>query len=537
MAGRSGGNSLVNKDFFAGTGRALVVRRTEILREETVMSMMRIAGFFLLLAYAAMASATTYVPMSDESLVDQAAVVARVRVVGIEPGTASGMPSTDYLVEVESVAKGYLPGSTIVVRVPGGTRADGLGLKVWGAPELAPDDEPLLFLRPSPDGSYRIVQLMLGAFHAVKAGSKVFAVQDLSQAHRVGDAGPGEETGARDLERFESWVADRAAGLRRTADYWRPAPAGGVGTLPEKYVQMRAKDGIPVRWFNFDNGGSVAWRLDAAGQPGLDPAQAQERLQAALQAWSNDPASTIRYTYAGLMGAGAGKGLHGTDGVNGVLFNDAGNDIDGAFDCQSGGILALSGPYYILSSTRNYRGQAYHEIVEGDVVFQNGTQCFFQSNPSGLEEVMGHELGHTLGFSHSDVPGSLMWAGAHDDGRGARLADDDRMAASVVYGDGSFQPAPPPPPPAAPLSLQARAARSTVQLNWANVPGETTTFRIESQERKSVFQPMGTVSGDLTSATLNGLAANRVYNLRLVALGADESVIGMSNVVKIRTKR
>jgi Matrixin/Fibronectin type III domain len=491
------------------------------------MSMVKITGFFLLLLCASVASATTYVAMTDESLADQAPVVARVKVIDSEPAYLSGMPATEYLVEVESTPKGRLPGSAVAVRVPGGGGVDGLGLRIWGAPEFQLGEEPLLFLRPAPDGSFRVVQLMLGAFHTRRSGDAVLAIQDLSEAHRVGP-GLDETAGARDLERFEAWIADRATGVERAPDYWRPAL--------EKFTQMKGDDGIPMRWFAFDDGGSVAWKLDAAGQPGLDPSQAQERLQAALQAWSSDPKSSIQYNYAGLMSAGSGKGLHGTDGANGVLFNDPGSDVAGSFDCRSGGILALSGPYFVANSTRGYRGQPYHEIVEADVVFQDGTECFFHGNPSGLEEVMGHELGHTLGLSHSADRNALMWGGAHNDGRGARLGDDDRMAVSVVYGDGSFQPTPPPPQPV-PLKLKAVAKGTDIRLTWTKAPGGTVEFRVERQEGKDSFQLMETILGDLTTVTLSGLTATQNYSLRVVAMGADEVVNGISNVVKVRTKK
>src|SRR3954451_21626103 len=106
----------------------------------------------LLLASAPAVLATTYVAVSDSNLVDQAAAVARVHVVSVEPGPAAGPLSTDYRVEVEEVVKGHLPGSTITVRLPGGVGADGVALKIWGAPELRPGDEPLLFLAVARDG-------------------------------------------------------------------------------------------------------------------------------------------------------------------------------------------------------------------------------------------------------------------------------------------------------------------------------------------------------------------------------------------------
>jgi hypothetical protein len=506
------------------------------------MTKARWIGIFLFLAGATIASATSYVAMADRDLTDQAAAVARVKIVGVDPGPASGAPATDYLVEVERVDKGYLPGSTVTVRVPGGVRADGLGLKIFGAPEFAVGDEPLLFLEAAPDGSFRILHLMLGAFHTLRSDSAVVAVQDLSGAHRVGGPGGAEPAGVRDLESFETWVTDRALGFRRAPDYWRKAPAGLDGGR-EKFVQINASDGLPVRWFKFDNGGSAAWKVDAAGQPGAGQAISVQHFQAALQAWNADPTSTINYTYAGLIAAGSGSGLRGTDGVNAILFNDPKNaNVPGTYDCRAGGILAMGGPYFDATSSRSYRGQSYHEAIEADIVFQDGTDCFFANNPTGLEEVMAHELGHTLGFAHSTDPNALMWAYAHNDGRGAQLSDDERSGASKIYGDGSFQPAPPPPPPPPPaatsnLKLTAKASRNQVQLLWANAPRGTVKLQIEGQDGGGSFVILKTVPGAMKKATVTGLRPNQSYVMRVEAMASDGSAMGLSNVVQFRTRR
>jgi hypothetical protein len=513
-------------------------KRETITLKEKAMTKARLLGVFLFLAGSAMGSATSYVAMADEDLTDRAAAVARVKVVGVEPAPASGSPATDYLVEVERVDKGYLPGSAVTVRVPGGVRADGLGLKIFGAPEFQVGDEPLLFLETASDGSFRILHLMLGAFHTLRSGSAVVAVQDLSGTLRVGGAGRAEPSGVRDLESFESWVADRALGLRRAPDYWREPLAGPDG-IREKFAQIKGPDGLPVRWFKFDNGGSVAWKVDAAGQPGLDQATSVQHFQAALQAWNADPTSTINYTYAGLIAAGSGSGLRGTDGVNAILFNDPGNaNVPGTYDCKAGGVLAMGGPYFDSTSTRSYRGQPYHEAIEADIVFQDGTDCFFANNPSGLEEVMAHELGHTLGLAHSTDPDALMWPYAHNDGRGARLSDDERAGVSQIYGDGSFQPPPPPPPPAtSDLKLTARASRTQVRLVWAKVPQGTAELRIESQDGSGLFVLLKAVPGAMKQAMVTGLRPNQSYVMRVEALAPDGSAMGISNVVQFRTRR
>jgi len=501
------------------------------------MTKARWMGIFLFLAGAMIASATSYVAMADGDLTDQAAAVARVKIVGVDPGPASGAPATDYLVEVERVDKGYLPGSTVTVRVPGGERADGLGLKIFGAPEFEVGDEPLLFLEAAPDGSFRILHLMLGAFHTLRSGAAVIAVQDLSGAHRVGGAGGAEPSGVRDLERFETWVGYRALGLRRAPDYWRATPAG-LDEIREKFAQIKGPDGLPIRWFKFDNGGSAAWKVDAAGQPGVGQAISVQHFQAALQAWNADPTSKINYTYAGLIAAGSGSGLRGTDGANAILFNDPKNaNVPGTYDCRAGGVLAMGGPYFDATSTRSYRGQPYHEAIEADIVFQDGTDCFFANNPSGLEEVMAHELGHTLGFAHSTDPDALMWAYAHNDGRGARLSDDERTAASQMYGDGSFQPPPPPPPPASNLKLTAKVSRTQAQLLWANVPPGAVKLQVEGQDSGGSFVVLESVPGAMKKAVVSGLRPNQSYVMRVEAMASDGTAMGLSNVVQFRTRK
>ncbi len=496
------------------------------------MKLSNAAAALLLLATASTALATTYVPVSDANLADQAAAVARVKVIAVDPGPANRAPATDYLVEVDELVQGYLPGSTVVVRVPGGVRMDGLGLEIWGAPKFQPEEEALLFLQPGEDGTFGVLHLMLGAFHARRSGDAKLALQDLSEAHAL--SGSGKGTAVRDLDLFAAWLADRAAGIERTPDYWRERPSAGEAPLGKAYTLMPTSDNVPPRWFTFDAGKSVAWSVHSAGQPGLDIHQTADSFQAALAAWTNDPTSSIRYDYAGLTSAGGGLGS--SDRVNAVLFNDPKGQVSGTFSCPGGGVVALGGAYF-SASTRNFRSQSFHEILEADVVTNDGAECFFRNNPQGAAEVFAHELGHTLGFGHASDAQALMAARAHNDGRGARLTDDDRMAASVVYGDGSYQPAPPPPPATAEgINLEASTSQKQIQLSWNHTFANVETFRVESKQGKS-FKPLLDVPGGETNAILAGLKPNKVYTLRVTALRSGGTAAGCSNIVSIRNSK
>jgi len=488
----------------------------------------------LLLAGASVASATTYVPVSDPNLADQAAAVARVKVISADAGPASLAPATDYLVEVDELVKGYLPGSTVVVRVPGGVRADGFGLKVFGAPEFQPGEEAVLFLQPAADGTYGILHLMLGAFHAQRVGNEQIAVQDLSEAHRLGTTGGSEEKAVRDLDRFTSWLADRAAGVKRPADYWMERPAAGRGSLDKEYATLPTADKVPVRWFTFDSLKGVSWKVHSSGQPGMELDQTIAAFQAALDAWTSDPTSGIQYVYGGTTTASNGLGK--ADGVNAILFNDPNGQVPGTFDCKTGGVVAMGGPYY-MASTKSYDGQSYHEAFEGDVVTNDGTECFLK-DPATAAEVFAHELGHTLGFGHATDEQALMSPKVHRDGRGAKLADDDCMGASVFYGDGSYEPAPSKPvDPAQSIDLKTgKPAKTEITLAWSSTFARTAYFQVESKS-KTGYRPVLTVPASSTEATVKGLKANTAYMLRVSALDETGATLGSSNEVAVKTRK
>ncbi len=227
-------------------------------------------SILLLILTAAPALSATMVLGTDAGLYDQADAVVEGTILAAEP-SPSGRPVTEYRVRVERAFKGAVPAGDLTMSVPGGAAADGRLLVVWGAPELEAGERALLFLARRADGRFGALHLAMGVFHEVRDGGRTLAVRDLSEMQDVstGKAAPSRDQPrdqARDFQRFAGWLADRAAGLRRQADYFVAEPASGLRPPLAKSTFLA---GLKQRWIEFGQGTSIGWRAHASGQPEL----------------------------------------------------------------------------------------------------------------------------------------------------------------------------------------------------------------------------------------------------------------------------
>jgi hypothetical protein len=299
------------------------------------------------------------------------------------------------------------------IRLPG----DGVSLVFAGVPVARRGDRVLVLVDADGD---RLAPAGLGlGWFRLDAGRAWRETEALPRALGTGRA--------REPSRVLSEARLRAGALRRDGEARIAAASARLATRAGAARRLAASAHPRGRWFEPDAGTAITFDVDARGDRGLGLLATVDAVRTAMAAWNAAPGASLRLLPGNLVGAPARSAA----GRGAVTFDDPGDDIPPPRRCT--GILALGGYRIDPTRTLEMEGARYARIVHGEVVFADGwSRCRFW-RPVNLEEVLAHELVHAVGLAHLSDPEATMYARAHLDGRGARLAASDVATLAALY--------------------------------------------------------------------------------------------------------
>jgi Matrixin len=233
-------------------------------------------------------------------------------------------------------------------------------------------------------------------------------------------------------------------------DVRQPASASGGSACPVAAHQLSGPGSIAVRWSTaLGTNPQTILTSDQTSTGRVN--EIQQVIQQSLGVWTNVAGSSLTASSLAPLASVSAANSCGSDGLNTICFDQP----DMAF---TPGVLAFTRVITadaVGIEVGNTVSTEVGQILDADIYFNPSdsavtfaTPAALSANPKSydLESLLTHEMGHSLGFSHSAVWSAMMFPYAPAPGTftGVRptaqkldgpLADDDRTGLRILYGD------------------------------------------------------------------------------------------------------
>lgn len=354
-----------------------------------------------LLLSATHVMAATFVMPTDDELVSKSDAIVLGIVEGSYVQKAGGTIETVYEVRAARRLKGAGKQSELIRVVSMGGVIGERGLLVPGEAHYRQGERVLIFLSLDERGRWRTTDMTLGRFKAMTstAGARVL-VRDMEDVVGWDRAGQRHREKIRKEEGFLRFIEERVRGRKGEVDYIVDASDVTLATAGEletqetnatSYPAATYTDFVnnqPIRWPNMSAGVSVYKRSDQNISGASDGGVAA--IQSGVNAWNSECGSVINLLYSGQIARGSAN----HDATNVVEYNDPQGRISGSW--SGSGTVGVA--FLSFSGSHTFAGRSWLNITDFDVVFQNG----YTASNSSFSSAMTHEIGHGLGWRHSN---------------------------------------------------------------------------------------------------------------------------------------
>ncbi|MFL6245102.1 MAG: hypothetical protein ACJ74H_03685 [Thermoanaerobaculia bacterium] len=372
--------------------------------------------FLLLVLPVTRAFATSFIMPTDDEMIARSGRIVVGTVQSSYVRERDGSIETVYDLRVERSLKGEtaVRGASLQIVSPGGF-LDGRGVLVHSAAHFSAGDKVLLFLIRH-RGEWTPLDFTLGKFRfAVSNKGERLLTRDLEDVVAWERDGAVHEEKVRREELFLRFIQERVAGGRTEADtdYLVDASSVVLSPVPQsRLTRLRSEDTYtpgsytsvltgccptegphPSRWDTFPSAVLYHKKNDTDIVGALDGGVST--IQGALAAWTNDCGSNVNLQYGGTTTTAS----QDFDSVHVVEFNDPQNRIAGTFP-ETSSTVALT--FISYTDIHSALSDTWWSITDADIVFQNG----YTAASASFNTAMTHEVGHAIGWRHSNAPPS-----------------------------------------------------------------------------------------------------------------------------------